>query len=53
VKCTAQTNGETVAVALPESLPLPIVQFLKGEILSGCGIKEAKNLTHMMVMAYN
>jgi predicted dehydrogenase len=53
VKCTAQTNGETVDVALPESLPLPIVQFLKGKILSGCGIKEAKNLTHMMVMAYN
>ena len=53
VKCTKETDGKTVDVELPDSLPLPIVQFLKGEILSGCGIKEAKNLTHMMVMAYN
>lgn len=52
VKCTSETDGKAVEVALVEDLPLPIVQFLKGEILDGCGIEEAKNLTHMMVMAY-
>ena len=53
VKCTESTNGQTVAVELPEAMPIPIVQFLKGQVLCGCGIKEAKNLTHLMVMAYN
>ena len=53
VKCTESTKGQTVTVELPEAMPIPIVQFLKGEVLCGCGIKEAKNLTHLMVMAYN
>ncbi|MBQ7386750.1 MAG: Gfo/Idh/MocA family oxidoreductase [Clostridia bacterium] len=53
VKCTDETEGKTVSVELGDSSPLPIVQFLTGNILDGCGIKEAKNLTHLMVMAYN
>ena len=53
VKCTLATDGKPVAVELPEAQPLPIVQFLTGDVLCGCGIKEAKNLTHLMVMAYS
>lgn len=30
----------------------PIEQFLTGNILPGCGMTEAKHLTHMMVCAY-
>jgi hypothetical protein len=30
----------------------PIVQFLTGNIQPGCGMTEAKHLTHMMVEAY-
>lgn len=50
-KCTLET-GEPVEVPLCEALPLPIDQFLTGNILEGCGIEEAKKLTHMMVRAY-
>lgn len=53
IKCTQETNGAPVAVELPASEPAPIEQFLKGEILPGCGIKEAKALTRMMTLAYN
>ena len=52
VKCTAATEGREVEVEIPESLPAPIVQFLSGNVLEGCSIKEAVALTHMMVMAY-
>ena len=30
----------------------PLEQFLSGEILSGCGMEEAKALTRMMELAY-
>lgn len=52
VKCTAATEGNEVEVETPADKPLPIVQFLTGNILPGCGIKDAKALTHMMTMAY-
>ena len=52
VKCTKSTEGKTVDVAVKESLPSPLVQFLTGKVLPGCSMKEAKALTHMMVMAY-
>lgn len=53
IKCTQATGGKQVEVELPEALPLPIEQFVTGKILDGCGMDEAKALTHMMVMAYN
>lgn len=52
VKCTSATEGKTVEVPLGEDLPLPIVQFLKGEVLPGFGMEEAKALTKFMEMAY-
>lgn len=52
VKCTKATGGKTVEVELGESSPAPIVQFLTGNVLPGCGMEEAKALTHLMVMAY-
>ena len=52
VKCTSATEGKTVEVPLGEDLPLPIVQFLKGQVLSGYGMEEAKALTKLMEMAY-
>lgn len=52
VKCTAQTNGEERELSIPADLPAPIEQFLTGNVLEGCSIKEAKALTHMMVQAY-
>ena len=52
VKCTKATNGAEVEVALADEQPAPLVQFLTGNILDGCGLKEAKALTHMMTMAY-
>ena len=52
VKCTASTEGATVAVEVKPNLPSPLVQFLTGNVLEGCSIVEAKALTHMMVMAY-
>jgi len=51
-KCTKATDGVEVEVAVGKNNPLPIVQFLTGDILDGCGIKEAKALTHMMTLAY-
>ena len=51
-KCTNATNGKIVSVALDAPLPLPIVQFLKGNAPEGCGIEEAKRLTQMMALAY-
>jgi hypothetical protein len=52
VKCTKATNKEKVAVEVKESRPIPLEQFLTGKPLEGCGMSEAKALTHMMVMAY-
>ena len=52
VKCTTATEGKTVEVPLGEALPLPIEQFLKGEVLPGFGMEEAKALTKFMEMAY-
>ena len=52
VKCTSATEGKTVEVEVKSNLPSPLVQFLTGNVLDGCSIKEAKALTHMMVMAY-
>lgn len=51
-KATILTEGKSVKVALEAELPMPIIQFITGQILEGCGIQEAKALTHMMVMAY-
>ena len=52
VKCSVSTDGKVVEVPLKEASDLPIVQFLSGNILPGCGIGEAKALTGMMEMAY-
>ncbi len=52
VKCTQTTGGAPVEVPLEPSDPAPIQQFLTGNILPGCGMKEARALTHLMVMAY-
>ena len=52
VKQTAATEGKAVEMPVAAGDPLPIVQFLTGNILPGCGMAEAKALTHMMVMAY-
>lgn len=52
VKSTEKTGGKAVNVEVPPSFDPPIIQFLKGEVLEGCSMKEAKALTHMMVMAY-
>ena len=52
VKCTFDTQGKTVEVPLLESDPQPLEQFLTGNVLPGCGMKEARALTHLMVMAY-
>ena len=51
-KRTAATGGREVDVPTEEGDPAPIIQFLTGNILPGCGMAEAKALTHMMVMAY-
>jgi predicted dehydrogenase len=52
VKRTAATGGQEVEVPAEAGDPPPILQFLTGNVLPGCGMAEAKALTHMMVMAY-
>ena len=52
VKCTKATDGVEVELAVGAERPSPLVQFLTGDILDGCGMKEAKALTHMMTLAY-
>lgn len=52
VKCTQTTNGLEVELVVGSDEPSPLVQFLTGNILEGCGLKEAKALTHMMTLAY-
>lgn len=49
---TLRTDKVQTVPQEPE-LPAPIVQFLTGNILTGCGLEEARNLTQMMVGAYN
>jgi len=51
-KRTQATKGIETDVALCDALPAPIVQFLTGNILDGCGLAEAKALTHLMAEAY-
>ena len=50
-KWTSSTK-EVVSVSMEKELPSPLVQFCTDEILPGCGIQEAKNLTRLMEMAY-
>jgi predicted dehydrogenase len=52
IKRTQATRGKPVEVTPAPNQNLPITQFVKGEILEGCGLEEALALTHMMVMAY-
>ena len=52
VKCTKATDGVEVELAVGADRPSPVVQFLTGDLLDGCGMKEAKALTHMMTLAY-
>ena len=52
VKRTAATGGQEVEGPTEKGDPAPIIQVLTGNILPGCGMAEAKALTHMMVMAY-
>ena len=52
VKQTTATAGKVVEVPTEAGDPAPIDQFLTGKVLPGCGMAEAKALTHMMVMAY-
>ena len=52
IKCTQATGGKQVEVELPEALPLPIEQFVTGNVLEGCGMSEARALTRMMEKAY-
>ena len=53
VKCTKATNGAEVEVTVNKDMPSPLEQFLTGRLLDGCGMREAKALTHMMRMAYD
>lgn len=52
-KCSSKTEGKVVEVEVGESLPLPIEQFMTGNILEGCSMEEAKALTRMMILAYS
>ena len=52
VKATKATGGQPVEVPAEAGDPAPIEQFLTGNVLPGCGMKEARALTHLMVMAY-
>ena len=52
VKCTGATGGKVVEVPLEASDMQPLEQFVTGNILPGCGMEEARALTHLMVMAY-
>lgn len=46
------TSGGAVEVPMEKDLPSPLVQFCTGNILPGCGMQEAANLTKLMEMAY-
>lgn len=51
-KYTNETKAVT-EVPMAEEQPVPLLQFCTGSIREGCGIREAKNLTRLMEMAYN
>ncbi|MBR5308583.1 MAG: Gfo/Idh/MocA family oxidoreductase [Clostridia bacterium] len=53
IKNTTATEGKPVEAEMLEALPQPCEQFCTGKILEGCGIQEAKRLTHLMVLAYS
>lgn len=48
---TLKGQAPEVVTLEPES-PAPVVQFVTGNVLPGCGMAEAKNLTKLMEMAY-
>jgi predicted dehydrogenase len=52
VKVSGATGGKPVEVPCEADDPSPLDQFLTGNILPGCGMDEARALTHLMVMAY-
>ena len=52
IQRTSESQGHAVEVPLCAPLPSPLEQFLTGQPLPGCGLKEAKALTHLMVEAY-
>lgn len=52
IKRTNDTQEKPVEVPLLEELPSPLEQFCTNNILDGCGIEEAKNLTKLMELAY-
>ena len=45
-------SKEIEEIELGDPLSSPIAQFCQGMCVEGCGIKEAKNLTRLMEMAY-
>lgn len=51
-KKTCDTENKFVAVEAEPSQHSPLEQFLVGNVLDGCGMEEAINLTKMMVGAY-
>ena len=53
VKRSLATEKRLVEVTPLEVMPTPADQFFSGGIPAGCGLKEAKNLTRLMEMAYN
>lgn len=50
---TLNTGKGAEKVPMEDALPAPIVQFVTGNILDGCGYESALNLTKLMTMAYN
>lgn len=51
-KRTESTGNSVTEVPFEKDLPSPLVQFLTGSILDGCGLEEALHLTKMMEGAY-
>ena len=47
-----KATKELVIVPMEPALPAPLVQFCTGNVLPGCGIEQAVNLTKLMEMAY-
>ncbi|MBR4888767.1 MAG: Gfo/Idh/MocA family oxidoreductase [Clostridia bacterium] len=52
VEMKTKTADGVVEVPMEPALPAPLVQFCTGDILPGCGMAEAVNLTKLMEMAY-
>ncbi len=52
VEMKTKAADGVVEVPMESALPAPLVQFCTNEILPGCGIQQAKNLTKLMEMAY-